>query len=89
MHERCLALNSILRVYECAYGFRCASKMKKISYEQMIMGLDQLFMGGKISNQEEAERRADTIDAYLEGCGWDWDSILEAMSSEPESISRN
>lgn len=50
------------------------------------MGLDQLFMGGKISNQEEAEQRADTIDAYLEGCGYTWDDVLEGMTNEEDSV---
>lgn len=73
-----------VRLYVYAYGLRCPGKMKRIPYNQMIMGLDQLFMGGKISNQEEAERRADTIDAYIEGCGWDWDSILDYIGEEYE-----
>ena len=60
--------------------------MKRLSYEQMVLGLDQLFFGGKLSNQDEAVERADTIDAYIEACGWSWDSILEHMSHEESSV---
>lgn len=56
--------------------------MKRISYQELVIGLDKLFFGGQISNQTEAEERAETIEAYLEACGWSWDSILEEMCRE-------
>lgn len=56
--------------------------MKRISYSQLTIGLDQLFFGGKLENMEQAVERADTIEAYLEANGWDWDSVLEEMSRE-------
>lgn len=56
--------------------------MKRIPYQQMVIGLDKLFFGGTITNGDQAEERADTIEAYLEGCGWDWDSVLEEMCRE-------
>jgi type I site-specific restriction endonuclease len=60
--------------------------MKRIPYSQLVIGLDQLFFGGKIENMEQAEERADTIDAYLEANGWDWDSVLEEMSRETPQL---
>jgi hypothetical protein len=56
--------------------------MKRIPYSQLVIGLDKLFFGDHIDTQEQAEQRADTIDAYLEACGWNWDSILEEMCRE-------
>lgn len=60
--------------------------MKRLSYEQMIIGLDQLFFEGKLSSQIEAEERVDTIEAYIEACGWNWDSILEHTSHEESTV---
>lgn len=71
------------------HGKDYACAMKRIPYAQMILGLDQLFMGGQIKNQEEAEKRADTIDAYLEACGWTWDSLLEHMSNENDESDKS
>lgn len=64
--------------------------MKKLPYNQLVLGLDKLFFGDKIENQEQAEERIDTIEAYLEACGWSWDSILEEMCREetPEVLPR-
>jgi hypothetical protein len=59
--------------------------MKRIPYSQLVIGLDRLFFGGKITDMNQAEERAETIEAYLEGCGWDWDSILEEMCREEAS----
>ena len=56
--------------------------MKRIPYSQLVIGLDRLFFGGKITNQEQAGERAETIEAYLEGCGWDWDSVIDEMCRE-------
>jgi len=56
--------------------------MKRIPYQKLVIGLDKLIFGGQITSQEEAEERVETIDAYLEACGWDWDSILEEMYRE-------
>lgn len=50
--------------------------MKRVPYEQFVIGLDNLFFGTKIENMEQAEERADTIDAYMEACGWTWDDLL-------------
>lgn len=66
-----------------------SSKMKKIPYQQLVIGLDKLFFGGKIENRGQAEERADTIEAYLEGCGWDWDSVLEEMCHENDGGCKN
>lgn len=59
-----------------------AFRSKKITYEQLVIGLDKLFFGRKLENQEQAEEQADTIDAYLEACGWTWDLVLEEMCRE-------
>jgi len=59
--------------------------MKRIPWSQFVIGLDRLFFGGKITTMEQAETRADTIDAYLEACGWDWDSVLDEMCREETS----
>ncbi len=56
--------------------------MKRIPWSQLTLELDRLFFSGHIANMEEAEQRADTIEAYLEACGWDWDSVIEEMSRE-------
>ncbi len=58
----------------------------KIPYSQMIMGLDALFFGGELKNDQDALERADTIDAYLEGCGYTWDDVLEGMCHEEDSV---
>jgi hypothetical protein len=63
-----------------------SAKPHRIPYAQMTIGLDQLFFGGKIENQQQAEFRADTIEAYLEACGWDWDAVLEEMSRETPQL---
>ncbi len=59
--------------------------MKRISWSELTLGLDRLFFGGHIANMEQAEERAETIDAYLEASGWDWDSVLEEMGREETS----
>lgn len=59
-----------------------ASRFKKIPYEQLVIGLDKLFFGRKLENQDQAEEQADTIDAYLEACGWNWDLVLEEICRE-------
>jgi hypothetical protein len=56
--------------------------MKRIPYSQLVIELDKLFFGGQITNMEQAEERRETIEAYLEGCGWDWDSIIDEMCRE-------
>ena len=55
--------------------------MKRLSYNQMVLGLDQLFFSDKLENMEQAEERADTIEAYLESCGWTWDELLNYKES--------
>lgn len=59
-----------------------AAFRKRIPYSQLVIGLDQLFFGGKIENQDQAQDRAETIEAYLEACGWNWDMVLEEMCRE-------
>lgn len=59
--------------------------MKKIPWSQLTLELDRLFFGGHIANQEQAEERAETIEAYLEACGWTWDLVLEEMCREKAS----
>jgi len=56
--------------------------MKRIPFCQLIIELDRLFFGGQITNMEQAEERYETIEAFLEGCGWDWDSIIDEMCHE-------
>jgi hypothetical protein len=58
------------------------NRSKRIPYSQLTIGLDQLFFGGKLESQEQAEERADTIEAYLEANGWSWDDVLKEMSKE-------
>lgn len=58
------------------------NRSKKIPYNQLVIELDKLFFGGKLENQEQAIERADTIDAYLEACGWTWDMLLEELARE-------
>ena len=53
----------------------------KLPYEQMVIGLDKLFFQGDLSNLQQATDRIDTIDAYLEACGWTWDDILKQMAN--------
>jgi hypothetical protein len=73
-----------MRASNCAIiiATKSVSNSKRISYQELVIGLDKLFFGGQISNQEQAEERADTIDAYLEACGWTWDLILQEMCRE-------
>jgi hypothetical protein len=52
--------------------------MKQLPYNQMVIGLDKLFFTLSDSTQDQLE----TIEAYLEGCGWSWDLILEEMCRE-------
>lgn len=56
--------------------------MKRIPWAQFVLGLDRLMLGGQIATQAEAEERYDTIEAYLEACGWTWDLIIEEMCRE-------
>lgn len=51
--------------------------MKKIPYSQLVIELDKLFFGNTL-----AQDRAETIDALLEACGWNWDMVLEEMARE-------
>lgn len=53
-----------------------ANRSKKIPYEQLVIGLDKLFFGRKLENMEQATEQADTIEAYMEACGWTWDDLL-------------
>jgi hypothetical protein len=58
------------------------SAIKKIPYNQMIAGLDRLLFGSVLTNQQEAEDRIETIEAYLEGTGYCWDDIINRMIDE-------
>lgn len=53
-----------------------ANRSKRIPYEQFVIGLDNLFFGRKLENMEQATEQADTIEAYMEACGWTWDDLL-------------
>jgi hypothetical protein len=55
--------------------------MKRLSYSQMVLGLDQLLFGGKLENIEQAEECAATIEAYMQACGWTWDELLNYKES--------
>ena len=59
--------------------------MKRVPYSQMSMGLEKLFFEGDLSTDELAMERADTIDAYIEACGWNWNQVLEEMGREENS----
>lgn len=56
--------------------------MYRISFDQMLKGLDQLFFNGKINNSQQAQLYADAIDSYLEQSGWDLDAVLDFMVHE-------
>lgn len=56
--------------------------MKRLSYNQMVVGLDKLFFGGVLKTDSQAQDQLETIDAYLEACGWTWDDIIEEMLHE-------
>jgi hypothetical protein len=58
--------------------------MKRIPYQQMIQGLDQLLFNFRITNQHTTEQYAEVIDEYLQDCQWSWDDIIEYMSKEKE-----
>ena len=45
----------------------------KTSYEEMILGLDQLFFG---DFGMPAAARAIAIEAYLKAVGWTWDEVI-------------
>jgi len=48
----------------------------RLPYSQLVIELDKLFFDGKIEDQQQAEERVETIEAFLEACGWDWDSVF-------------
>jgi hypothetical protein len=57
--------------------------MKKIPFDQMIIGLDDLFFRGKpLQTIQDGIERVDTIEAYLEATGYTWDDILDHMLAE-------
>jgi len=51
----------------------------------MSIGLDNLIFGGSINNNDQAEERLETIEAYLQGCGYTWDDVIENICHPPES----
>ena len=57
-------------------------KSMKLPYEQMVIGLDRLFFQGDLGSLQQANDRMETIDAYLEACGWTWDMVLEQLANE-------
>ncbi len=59
--------------------------MKRIPWSQLTLELDRLFFGGHITNMDEAQERAETIEAYLEACGWNWDAYIEELCREETS----
>jgi hypothetical protein len=46
-----------------------------------VIELDKLFFS-RIDSDQQAEERVDTIEAFLEACGWTWDEVLEEMANE-------
>lgn len=52
-----------------------------ISYEQMMIGLDNLFFKGKLENDLQVYERLEVIDAYVEACGWSWELILDHIDN--------
>lgn len=59
----------------------------RIPYSQLVIELDKLMFGGKIENEQQALERADTIEVYLEACGWNWDQVIIQMSLEDSAKS--
>lgn len=59
--------------------------MKKVPYDQLTIVLDKLIFGGDINSDEEAVDRLETIEAYIEACGWSWNDILEMIANESSS----
>jgi hypothetical protein len=58
----------------------------RIPYNQMVIGLDRLMFHLPIENQQQAEDRAATIDAYLEACGYSWDDLIGGVLEETNSV---
>lgn len=57
--------------------------MKKIPFDQFIIGLDNLFFSGKpLQSIQDGIERVDTIEAYLDACGYTWDDVLDHMLAE-------
>lgn len=56
--------------------------MKRLPYNQMVVGLDKLFFGYISKDDDQDQERLDTIEAYLEACGWSWDDIIKEMLHE-------
>lgn len=54
----------------------------KLSYEQMVIGLDKLFFEGNLVSLQQVTDRSETIDAYLEACGWSWDQLIDHLANE-------
>ena len=48
----------------------------------MIIGLDNLFFSRPLQSTEQAIERVDTIEAYLESCGFCWNDILDHILAE-------
>jgi hypothetical protein len=59
-----------------------ANQSKKIPFSQMILGLDKLFFGNGPETDEQLLGRAGTIEAYIEGCGYTWDEVLDGICAE-------
>jgi len=60
--------------------------MKRIPFNQFIVGLDKLMFGVASA---DVQKQADTIEAYLEATGYTWDLVLEEMFSEsPNQLQR-
>jgi hypothetical protein len=55
----------------------------KLSYQQMVVGLDKLFFCANLNeSQSETIERANTIEAYIESCGYTWKDITDYMANE-------
>lgn len=51
------------------------------SYQDLLLGLDQLFFTPFFQN-ETVQDRAETIEAFLFAKSWTWDEILEEIGND-------
>jgi len=59
--------------------------MKRLPYQQMILGLDRLLLNSRITDWQSTAQHADAIDEYIEQCGWSWKDIIDYMIKETEA----
>lgn len=59
----------------------------RLPYNQMVVGLDKLFFTAPPQETDaQVQERAETIEAYLEACGWSLDDLVEHLVHEEDSI---